>query len=187
VQVSNANGCFNRDTATIFGYLENPQNFLDSSADICVGQLLEVKGKVGYDHYRWFNNSTSSTINITAPGVYWLEVTNTEGCIGRDSISVKAKDCLKGVFFPNAFTPSNGGRNNVFRPVFYGQLESFYLIVYNRYGQKVFETRDAYKGWDGKINGIIQTTNTFTWSAIYKFAGAGEKQQTAKGTVTVIR
>ncbi|MGO8055569.1 hypothetical protein, partial [Rhizobium leguminosarum] len=66
-------------------------------------------------------------------------------------------------------------------------LESFYMIVYNRYGQKVFETRDAYKGWDGKINGLMQGTNTFAWSAVYKFSGASEKQQSAKGTVTLIR
>jgi len=33
----------------------------------------------------------------------------------------------------------------------------------------------------------MQGTNTFAWSAIYKFSGANEKQQTAKGTVTLIR
>jgi hypothetical protein len=187
VRVNDADGCVNRDTVTIIGYLEGPQNFLDSSADMCLGQQLEIEATVGYSRYRWFNNSSSSTINITAPGLCWEEVTNADGCTSRDSISVKAKDCLKGVFFPNAFTLSNGGKNNLFLPVVYGQLESFYLIVYNRYGQKVLETGDAYKGWDGGINGLMQDTNSFAWSAIYKFSGASEKQQTAKGTVTVIR
>jgi gliding motility-associated-like protein len=187
VKVTNSNGCSASDSLTIISYLPKPAGFLDSTAEICIGGNIELKGAPGYDLYRWFNNAASTTVRITSPGNYWLEVTNADGCTTRDTIIVKSKDCLKGIFFPNAFTPGNGGGNNVFRPIVHGQLENFQLVIFNRWGQKVFETRDANRGWDGFINGQPQGTGTFTFTAVYKFTGAGEKQETARGTVTLIR
>jgi len=185
--VTNSNGCIASDTVKIISLLENPKGFLDSTADICTGQRLELQAAPGYREYLWYNNSRSSVITITSPGSYWLQVTNGDGCISRDTILVKAKDCIKGVFFPNAFTPANGGGNNYFRPIVYGQLESFHLIVFNRWGQKVFESRDPFKGWDGRINGQLQDTQSFTWTATYQFSGTNEKKEIDKGTVVLIR
>lgn len=185
VRVTDNNDCYNADTVTIIAYLNSPADFLDKEAEICIGQRLEIKAATGYSKYRWFNNAGGSSIVITAPGSYWLEVTNSEGCTVRDTILVKAKDCLKGLFFPNAFTPHNGGANNYFRPSVHGILESFHMIVFNRYGQKVFETKDPQVGWDGRLNGHKQSTGTYTWSATYKFAGDALPKN-EKGVVVLV-
>ncbi|MBL0135725.1 MAG: gliding motility-associated C-terminal domain-containing protein [Chitinophagaceae bacterium] len=75
--------------------------------------------------------------------------------------------------------------NNTFKPIVYGVLENFYMAIYNRYGQKVYETTDATKGWNGQINGQQQGTNTFVWTARYKFVG--QVMKVDKGTVTLVR
>ncbi|MBL0135724.1 MAG: hypothetical protein IPP79_17980 [Chitinophagaceae bacterium] len=95
VVVKDVNGCHNSDTSIVKNLLLSPSNFLDSSAEICIGQKLEIKAKTGYTSYRWNTNSSASLITVTSPGIYWVEVSNTDGCSARDTISVKAKDCIK--------------------------------------------------------------------------------------------
>jgi gliding motility-associated-like protein len=59
------------------------------------------------------------------------------------------------------------------------------LTIYNRYGQKVFETTDPLKGWNGFYNGKLQDTGSFAWNCSYQFAG--EKLKAQKGFVVLIR
>ncbi|HLY69245.1 MAG TPA: gliding motility-associated C-terminal domain-containing protein, partial [Puia sp.] len=75
----------------------------------------------------------------------------------------------------------------IFKPVVYGYLDKFYMVIYNRWGQKIFETSDAAKGWDGTFNGQNQDTNTYVWAAQYHLAGSLEKEKNAKGTVILLR
>ena len=56
------------------------------------------------------------------------------------------------IFFPNAFTPNNDGENDVLR-VLGTEIEAMELVIYNRWGEKVFETTDPNEGWDGTFKG----------------------------------
>jgi len=49
-------------------------------------------------------------VEIDKPGMYWLTVTDANGCKGVDSINVIQKDCMTGVHFPTAFTPNGDGK-----------------------------------------------------------------------------
>jgi gliding motility-associated-like protein len=52
---------------------------------------------------------------------------------------------------PNAFTPNGDGLNDTFRPVATGDLiRQFSMVIYNRWGQMIFETTNPAEGWDGK-------------------------------------
>ncbi|HEV3222821.1 MAG TPA: gliding motility-associated C-terminal domain-containing protein, partial [Puia sp.] len=65
-------------------------------------------------------------------------------------------------------------------------LSSYELSIFNRWGQKVFETRDYTKGWDGTVNGQVQDTGVFVWFCKYKKINSllnGE----ITGTVVLIR
>jgi gliding motility-associated-like protein len=116
--------------------------------------------------------------------MYWLEVTSAQGCSNREYIDVKEKVCKKYIYFPNAFAPA-GNQNRVFRPILSGLVVKYHLYIYNRWGQKVFETSDPHMGWDGNINGKPQDGNSFVWYCQYQFAGDPEKIE--KGTVILIR
>jgi len=76
--------------------------------------------------------------------------------IGNDSlISYSNEVCVLydlEIFAPNAFTPNNNGLNDSFKVSALG-TKSFSLVIYNRWGEKVFETTDPKKGWDGRFKG----------------------------------
>ena len=60
---------------------------------------------------------------------------------------------MEGFYVPTAFTPNGDGRNDVFQPMLLGNVKSYRFCIYNRYGDKVFETSDLRKGLDGRIKG----------------------------------
>jgi gliding motility-associated-like protein len=188
VKVTDANNCSNADTAKILAIVDLPQNFLADTASICAGYILQLNAIGDWTSYKWFDSTTTAYTTITSPGIYWLQVTDSKGCSAIDSIIVSGKNnCILGVYFPNAFTPNYDGKNDVFKPIVYGYLDKFYMVIYNRWGQKIFETSDAAKGWGGTFNRKNQDTNTFVWYAQYHLAGSLEKGKNAKGTVTLLR
>ncbi|MBC7850977.1 MAG: gliding motility-associated C-terminal domain-containing protein, partial [Chitinophagaceae bacterium] len=184
VSVTDLNGCKNVDTINVLGYATSPPGLTNGTFEICIGGEIIIKAEEGYN-YRWFNNSTASRVIVRSAGTYWVEISNAEGCITKDTAVVMSKDCRKGVFFPNAFSPANGGANNVFRPTVSGDLQKFRMIIFNRWGQKVYETSDAMKGWDGTFNGKLQTTSSFTWTCTYQLQG--EIATTKNGVVILVR
>jgi gliding motility-associated-like protein len=91
----------------------------------------------------------------------------------------------KHVFFPSAFTPNQDGKNDIFKPIITGNIKHYEFFIYNRWGQVVFRTTDATKGWDGKFLGKEQNNNVFIWQCSYQFEG--EAIRTQKGTVILIK
>ena len=59
------------------------------------------------------------------------------------------------------------------------------FIIYNRWGQIVFQSTDLNSGWDGNVRGVKQNGDVFIWTCNYQFEG--EAEQVKKGTVVVIR
>jgi gliding motility-associated-like protein len=113
-----------------------------------------------------------------------LTVITAEGCIAADAINVTV---FKGsaIYVPTAFTPNNDRLNDELKPNYYGIKTLDYFIVYNRWGEKVFETKEMSKGWDAKINGVNQASGTFVWVVqATDYVGQKLKQ---KGAVTIIR
>jgi gliding motility-associated-like protein len=114
-----------------------------------------------------------------------LQVTDASNCVGRDSIIVNPKKCLKGFYIPTAFTPDNNGRNDSFKPFISGDLKQYQFTIYNRWGQVVFTTKDLSKGRNGNFGGITQDSNVFAWICTYQLEGESVKME--KGTVVLIR
>ena len=78
-----------------------------------------------------------------------LKATNTFGCSDSILKIVNIKK-IDNIFVPNTFTPNGDGLNDVFLPVLYNMNNSTYeLLVYDRWGRKVFESRNPYEGWTG--------------------------------------
>jgi gliding motility-associated-like protein len=185
VIVTDNNGCKGYDTTFITTLLPLPSHFLPLDTSVCSYESIEVQPLTGYQRYLWSNNSVSRSISITQPGTYWLQVTDNNNCKGKDTILVNLKECMKGFYMPNAFTPNRDNRNDLLRPFLFGNVKEYTFTIYNRWGQVVFHTKDLSKGWDGNFAGMLQDSNVFAWICSYQFEG--EKQNTAKGTVVLIR
>jgi len=185
VEVMDSKGCVNSDTTTITTLLPLPKGFLPQDTAICNYGTLALQPLRSYNSYTWNTGSTSSSITIDKAGIYWLQVSDNKNCLGRDTILVNPKTCLVGVVVPTAFTPNKDNRNEVFKPAVLGPIKSYELAVYNRWGQVIFRTKDINKGWDGRVNGAEQKTDSFVCICTYQFEG--EKVQQQKGTVVLIK
>lgn len=88
------------------------------------------------------------------------------------------------MYIPNTFTPNNDNLNDEFKVVTRG-LKSFSMIIYNRWGNKLFESSDHTKGWDGTYSGTPCPTGIYTWKIIASTEQDEEKVFT--GTVMLER
>lgn len=185
VTIIDNNHCINSDTINISGFNPEPQDFLTRSLEICENSVEEISAIGNWQSYLWSDHTTQSSIKVFAPGLYWLEVTNSFGCKKRDTVNVFLKpNCPQVIYFPNAFTPNNDGKNDVFKASAFAPLEKYHLVVYNRLGQKVFETYDINKGWDGKFRGEPANMGVFVWYCSYNFFGKSNINE--KGTITLL-
>ncbi len=186
VKVHDNFGCYKTDTVLVNTLYPSPAGFLPfKSAGICSYDEISITPTSTFQNYFWSNGSSLPTLSIQQPGIYWLKVKDQNGCTGTDTLNILSKECLVNIYFPNSFTPNKDGRNDVFKPVVFGRLVQFRLMIYNRYGQKIFETSDINNGWDGNFNRTPQNTAAFVWICNYQLAG--EELQSVKGHLTLIR
>ena len=86
---------------------------------------------------------------------------------------------------PNAFSPNEDGANDVFRAIAYGgTIVEFNMIIYNRWGTKVFKSSDIQQGWDGVFKGDVQPLDVYVYAVEYRFEGKMLKQ--LSGNVTLV-
>jgi gliding motility-associated-like protein len=90
----------------------------------------------------------------------------------------------KDVFVPNTFTPNGDGQNDIFR-VKGLSVNEVYFAVYNRWGEKVYETNEREAGWDGRYKGKDADVGVFGWYLKVKCFNGDETFK--KGNVTLIR
>jgi gliding motility-associated-like protein len=140
-------------------------------------------------NYVWQDGTTSPLFDVKKSGLYWVQITDRDGCMKKDSINITIQDCSKcRLFIPSAFTPNGDGLNDIFRvkpECAGGGLFSFELRVYDRSGQLVFTTKDINKGWDGMYKNHKLGSNTFVYFVNYSFEQNKTVEQ--KGVVTLVR
>lgn len=154
---------------------------------ICEEAVLSVHSSADLFQTFWLGPSgtqTGNKIKVTKSGLYTLSVTDLNGCRTKDSIILMLDPCTEQINFPNAFTPNQDGRNDVFRPIVKGNLIEYEMNVYSSWGQRVFYSHVPSEGWDGKISGQLQQNSSFVWVCKYRFQG--EQPVIKKGTVTLI-
>lgn len=165
------------------------------SGKICADDSLEFTGNdvdsgsvytwlpVGY--FGDFSHAGPTTIGrVIRPGYITLQVTTPWGCRGADSVYVDAQPCCE-AYLPDAFTPNNDGRNDVFRVITDGNHQITTFRILNRWGQVVFETANEKVGWDGTFGGTQQEMGTYYYYLKYRCVNGTEIEK--KGEVTLIR
>ena len=175
-------GCAATDSVFV-SYHSAPHFTLGGNEFICEGEQIQLHGDTDSAFtFRWQDGSAQSTYPVQAPGLYSLTETNACGSF-TDSALVSVGSCK--LHMPSAFSPDNNGDNDLFRVKYPFPVSSFEFIIFNRWGQKVFETTDISKGWDGKLNGVDQPIGAYVWM-IYCTTQNNQKES-AKGTVVLIR
>ncbi len=105
------------------------------------------------------------------------------GCEKVDSVIVEIPRKWKRY---NVLTPNDDLSNDVFNPKIGGEVE-YDLTIFNRWGEKVFESQDSKVDWNGKVNNTGADSPEGTYYYIWKFKLVGGFEKTVNGTVTVLR
>ncbi len=138
-----SHGCDSIRTLNLF-IKENKHFLIDTS--ICPG--------TNYDGY---------SINGTYTDVY----KSFNGCDSIRTLKLAIKNTCRPYVIPNTFTPNNDFKNDIFKPIIQVPLTAYYFIIYNRYGQKIFETWNQTEGWDGNYKGKEQPSGTYIYFLKY--------------------
>lgn len=157
---------------------------LGNDTTLCLRQNLILNATTFNSSYMWQDNSTDSIYNVTEEGTYWVEV--TDSCGSRtDTIVVTFISCDALIEMPNVFTPNNDGINDYFDPIIVENVGRATIIIFNRWGQMLYETTDLRIGWDGTSNGSICSDGVYFWVVnYYDLTGA---EGDLSGFVTLIR
>jgi gliding motility-associated-like protein len=197
--VTSADGCLN--TIEIFNLIHvYPIPEAKFIADPDVVSIIEPEvyfnnESIGGDSYSWdFGDSDTSSIenpthiyptNAITDYIVTLIVTTNRGCVDTVKKTLRVREEFT-FYAPSAFSPDGDGINDFFICKGNGiDLDNYYLAIYDRWGEIIWETNDLYDAWDGiaKTHKKVQN-GLYKWHVIYKNSDGVEYKKT--GNVTVI-
>jgi gliding motility-associated-like protein len=146
---------------------------------------LTVTGGTEPYSYLWNTGEVTQDIDPLGGGMYTVQVTDENVCKSTDSIWI---DVHFRVLAPTAFSPNGDGTNEEFEVHGIGtDLKEYKMIIFNRWGQQVFQTTDHTTHWNGKLNnsGPEQPVGVYTWQISITYIGGAKTIDL--GNVTLLK
>ena len=138
--------------------------------------------------YIWNDGSTDRTIIAYESGIYHVEVTDENGCINSDTVSItKNPNALpSNLYMPNSFTPNGDGLNEVYPNNQFKDIGVYYnLKIFNRWGEKIIDINSPNGNWDGTYKGQAQEEGVYIY--LVSWLGCDNKRRTEQGNVTLLK
>jgi len=165
-----------------------PEIVLNIGADTCLsqGDTIGLTAQVpGASSITWPDGSHNPAFTVTGPGNYWVSVVVND-CPGSDTIVVtKCKGTIR-FFFPTAFSPNGDGLNDLFMPKG-SEVVEYNIIIYDRWGQMVFESHEPATGWDGRAKGEYCQPGVYSYIATFADPFSPTEVTKITGTFTLVR
>ena len=199
---TSATGCVN--TATYFDYVY-VENIPDATFSVSSTVLSTIDTEVEFNNtstnatnYVWsFGDGTQSTTQEnpthTFPsegsGSYIVELIATSplGCVDTTWQVIQVIEEV--IFYvPNTFTPDGDNYNEYFQAIFTSGYDpyDFTLLIFNRWGEIIWESHNVDVGWDGTYGGMLVPDGTYTWTIEFKTSNNDERMA-VNGHVNVIK
>jgi gliding motility-associated-like protein len=146
---------------------------------------------IGATSYLWNFGDGDTSIDVNPRHIFpstgtfnvCLNVENEAGCI--DSICLPVQALIRPLLdLPTAFTPGKFGINGIIKVQSFG-VENMHWIIYNRWGQKVFETTSSKIGWDGTFKGKPQPMDVYAYTLDASLPDGAKLRKT--GDITLLR
>ena len=154
-------------------------NFINGSVNIAESHWTFGDGNT--------SNLYSPTYTYSSSGVFTVQllVVSEFGCVDSTSLTIDIKDIYT-LYIPNAFTPNENGLNEIFIPKGDNFNPDYYtLMIFDRWGGKIFETTNVNIGWDGTVNGEFCKSGVYAY--VIHFREKTGLEQKYIGHVTLIR
>ena len=183
--------CGNVSTDSINIKLSDTSLFIPATQTICRYDTVYIPLPDDLTNITWQPTSGSILSNKTLllyplqNTAYSITAERLANCPMVRNTTVTVKLCPEIVFIPNSFTPNNDGLNDLFKATATKPLQSFRLTVFNRYGQKIFETGNPARGWDGNFKNSKQPSGGYVYQCSYRFSSGYQKNE--RGYFLLIR
>ncbi|MEL6656857.1 MAG: gliding motility-associated C-terminal domain-containing protein [Bacteroidota bacterium] len=147
--------------------------------------LLDATTEVEAD-YLWENGERDPRRLIFGPGDYIVSVkSDCENII--DTLSIVPCEICQ-VFMPNVFSPNNDGVNDRFGPQSPCGLDAYEIMIFDRWGNQVWQSTNPSDGWNGRIKGDFAAQGTYVWMINYTVTENGILREAQKrGDVVLLR
>ncbi len=191
IVITDLNNC-TKSEIVVIANLVGPTADAGSYISINKGDQTILNGSGGIS-YSWSpegslscSTCASPTASPTQTTTYILVVTDANGCTSSDSITVNVKTECGDVFIPNAFSPNGDGENDILK-IFVDEtcIKKIHLIIFDRWGETVFETNDQNGYWNGIFKGKQMDTDVYFYTLIVEQALANSIIK--KGNINLIR
>jgi gliding motility-associated-like protein len=177
-------GCSTEDSVNA-RMIPSPVPNLGNDTVICSNSPLILDVTADNATYIWQDNSTQALYQIVDPGIYWVEI-SVSGCLGSDTLFVDEISCEVVLEMPNIITPNGDGQNELFLPMVIEGVKSLHTEIYNRWGEKIYETNDGMVMWPGTTNQGSEVPDGVYFYTI-KITGEDGSTSEKSGNVTVSR
>jgi gliding motility-associated-like protein len=165
----------------------NPDNCSNTPGNIII-TASSVNGPVTYTLLNPVLSQASGNFINLRGGRYNFRIADTSGCTKDTSIALSENIPIGGcsdIFIPNAFTPNNDGKNDLFNVSLPSTFKEITVQVFNRWGNAVYQGKGNSITWDGNYKGIQQPVGIYIYNLNY--ADQGGSRKNLKGTLTLIR
>ncbi|MCB0524371.1 MAG: gliding motility-associated C-terminal domain-containing protein [Lewinellaceae bacterium] len=194
------NECYLEDTVNVtvlqgftIKIVADPDSVVNAGEEIMLDAVVQPSQNQNGFTFEWVElggdfQGNTQIVNVTAGSdssvIYAVRVTSPNGCMATAQVQFRVIQSL--VRVPNAFTPNGDSFNDVFRlAVVEGKatVESFF--IYDRWGNKVFESFDPDASWDGTINGKEASSDVYVYRI--RWRNSDGSLQVSSGDVTLLR
>jgi gliding motility-associated-like protein len=192
--VTDAKGCADTLSESISGPTRTNLFVSPSDTSVTIGNRIQITSLLSpmptsTVTYQWTPITGLSCTTCANPTIQsnitqdYILVVKYGPCQLSDTIQVIVQNNHT-LYIPNAFTPNGDGINDVFL-VFGKEINYFHLQIFDRWGEKVFESDDENQGWDGTYRRAIQPPGVYVYTLDISFFGANS--ETHKGSISLIR
>ena len=148
--IVNRFGC---DSTVTINLTINPTFYVLIDTQFCIQDSIYLINKI---------------INQEGSNLYtFLNQYNCDSIIDYNIVNL----CPNNIFVPNSFTPNGDGINDLFIPIFLDILGNYEFLIFNRWGELIFETNDITEGWNGKHKDVYSKSGSYIWKLKYTSQG----------------
>lgn len=191
LRVQNAAGCLSQEASQLLNIAVQPTVNAGPDLFLRPGETSIIAASIAnptaYDFLWTPATALNSPLLLTPITATQNDITyrvmaidQLNGCVAYDSMNVKI---VRTIYVPNAFTPNRDGLNDTWGIPALAAYPDAVVTIFNRYGQKIFESKGYSQPWDGTYKGGEQPVGSYIY-IIQPTVGATE---ILKGTVTIIR
>ena len=190
VLAADVNDCIASDSG-IANVIVNPlpTPFIIPS-EILIYDTDSIELEVGdYQWYAWLKEDEEydtlffPTYFVSDSGLYYVWVEDTNGCRNKSDLAVVQLQPHTDLFIPNSFTPNGDEHNELFK-VQGIHIKDYYIQIYNRWGELMFESNNIKKSWDGIYNYALVPKGVYYYHI--KVLGEDNREVELSGNINVI-